>query len=304
MRDSGFYTPEGVASRMLRPDFSGTRILNSFSMGRSSALLSKMLPGLYPGAEIVTVTANTGQERPESLAFGKAVDEHLGLNATLVEAVVHPELRKGTTHRVVTWDSAYCGDAIFESMIAKYGIPNMNFPHCTRELKDRPITSYLRSIGWKTGTYKIALGIRADEPDRVPAALGGKKKRHDPRFLYPLWEAGITSEDVDAFWDEMPFSLKLKPRHGNCQTCWKKSEKKLLLNMQEHPEWFNFNERMEARYGFTGAGTTDEPRVFFRGKKSTEMLRRRLKVLGPIHDKADSSEPETGCAEACYPFAS
>lgn len=271
-------------------------------MGRSSAVLSKMLPELYPNAEIVTVTANTGQEMPESVVFGKRVDEYFRLNAVLVEAVVH-EGRRGTTHKTVTWDTAYFGDAIFESVIRKYGIPNKNFPHCTRELKDRPITSYLRSIGWKAGSYKIALGIRADELARLPAILGGKKEKADPRFIYPLAEAGITAEDVDAFWDEMPFALDLKPRYGNCRTCWKKSEKKLLLNMQEHPEWFDFNERMEANYGFSGAGTTDEPRVFFRGKTSTGQLRAKLKVLGHIPDRMDSSEPETGCAEACYPFA-
>lgn len=279
------------------------RILNSFSMGRSSGLQSFMLKTLYPKDDVVSVTANTGQEHPLSIAFGRAVDEVFGIHATLVEAVVDARDREGTTHKVVTWDTAYFGDAIFESVIAKYGIPNVNFPHCTRELKDRPITSYLRSIGWKAGTYVTALGMRADEPARLPARLGGKKK-DNPRFIYPLAEAGVTLDDVLSFWREQPFDLGLtEARHGNCLTCWKKSEKKLLLNMQEHPEWFDFNERMESRYPAAGPGAEDRPRVFFRGAQSTALLRRKLRLLNGIDGRADSSEPETGCAESCLPFA-
>ena len=49
--------------------------------------------------------------------------------------------------------------------IEKYGIPNQNAPHCSRELKKQPIKSYARSIGWKN--YQTALGIRSDEPKRL-----------------------------------------------------------------------------------------------------------------------------------------
>lgn len=95
------------------------RILNSFSMGRSSALMSARLRDLYPSAEIVTVTANTGQESPLSLVFGRRVTEHLGLQTALVEAVVDPRPNVGTTHKLTSWGEAYFGDDIFESVIAK-----------------------------------------------------------------------------------------------------------------------------------------------------------------------------------------
>ena len=51
--------------------------------------------------------------------------------------------------------------------IKKKGLPNYQNMTCTRELKERPITSFARSIGWKHKDYKTAIGIRADEIDRI-----------------------------------------------------------------------------------------------------------------------------------------
>ena len=88
------------------------RILNSFSMGRSSAYQSFLMKTLYPHDDVVSVTANTGQEHELSIAFGRAVDDAFDLHATVVEAVVDPRNREGTTHRVVTWDTAHFGEEI------------------------------------------------------------------------------------------------------------------------------------------------------------------------------------------------
>jgi len=53
----------------------------------------------------------------------------------------------------------------FEAVIKKYGIPNMDFPHCTRELKIRPIHAFAK-VYFGSVDYVSAIGIRADEVDQ------------------------------------------------------------------------------------------------------------------------------------------
>lgn len=268
-------------------------IINSFSMGKTSAFMSKMLPIWYPGAQILTVTANTGKEARQSVQFGKNVDRLLSLDAKVVEAVVHPEHRKGTTHKLVTWDTAYFGFDIWEAVIRKFGIFNIQFLHCTREMKERPIRSYLRSLGLSPKDYKIAVGIRADEADRVA--------KSSKQFIYPLLEHGIMKEDVEDEVSDWPFKLDIPAREGNCYACPKKSLKKIMLNMQENPEEFAEIERLES-YGMVKQ-KIEGPRRFFRENKSVQDLKQLLAVTGPVDPRIDQTEQETGCAQACMPFA-
>lgn len=265
-------------------------------MGKTSAFMSKYLREWYPSAEILTVTANTGQEDPRSIQFGKNVDRYLGLNVKLVEAVVHPEHNAGTTHRLVTWDGAYYGFDIWESVVRKFGIFNPGkFLHCTREMKARPIRSYLRSLGLRPWEYSIAVGIRYDEDQRIDVSP-------DHNFIYPLFRNRITKQDVEDEVSDWPFSLDIPARKGNCLACPKKSPKKTLLNLQESPSVFAEVERLEREYGMVKQ-KIDEPRHFFRGKKTVSDLRAELSVIGPIDPRIDQTEQETGCAEQCTPFA-
>lgn len=111
----------------------------------------------------------------------------------------------------------------FEKVIQRYGIPNKKFPHCTRELKLRPMTKYLRSIGWKKGSYHTAVGIRVDEIDRVAA------DRKEKGLIYPLIsDRPMTKPKINFWWSQQPFRLKLKGYQGNCKDCYKKSDNKLL----------------------------------------------------------------------------
>ncbi len=216
--------------------------LVSFSGGETSAYMAQWLIANMPEYEFVTVFANTGQELEETLEFVEKCDRLFGLNVVWVEADVQP-YKQGTKAKTVDFDSASRSGEPFEAVIQKYGIPGVGFPHCSRELKLRPIKDYAKAIGWATGTYDTFIGIRADEIDRMNPSMGKEK------ILYPLVSQGFTKEDVNRFWDEQPFRLQIKGYEGNCKACWKKSKRKLLTIAKDHPERFDFVLKMEAQYG-------------------------------------------------------
>jgi hypothetical protein len=239
------------------------RLAISFSGGRTSGLMLRRLLDTVRDTEVVTMFANTSQEDDRTLEFVDRVDREWGAKVVWLEAIVHDGHGEGTTHRVVDFATANRAGDVFESAIAKYGIPNKSFPgSCTRELKLRPTTSYLRSIGWGPGTYDTAIGIRADEMDRMDS-MAEKK-----RFIYPLAKSGITKQDVLAFWSAQPFDLQVPEHLGNCTWCWKKSLRKHLTIAIERPEAFDFPRRMEAKYANAGAG--EGVRTFFRSHMTVQ----------------------------------
>jgi len=147
---------------------------------------------------------------------------------------------KGIRHKVVDFNSASRNGEPFEQVIKKYGIPNMANPNCSRDLKKGVIRSYAKSIGWKE--YDTAIGIRADEVDRI------SDNKVKERLIYPLIKLGITKPYVNRFWRDMPFRLELKGYEGNCKTCWKKSLRKLMTIANDNPEYFNSFKRWEKEY--------------------------------------------------------
>ncbi|NJS14050.1 MAG: hypothetical protein HC788_04840, partial [Sphingopyxis sp.] len=184
-----------------------------------------------------------------------------------VEANVHSVKGQGTTHKVVTYETAARSGEPFEQAIQKFGIPNKAYPSCNRELKLRPIYSYIRELGWKKGTYQTAIGIRADEIDRMSSYA---KEEH---IIYPLVKLGVTKADVLAFWKSQSFDLNLPEHRGNCLTCWKKSDRKLMTLALEDPDLFQFFRRMEKEHRFAGPGEhTSKGRMFFRRNRSVDDL--------------------------------
>jgi hypothetical protein len=251
---------------------SGKRLLLSMSGGRTSAYMTRQvltrLAHLWD--EIVTVFANTGEENEETLEFVRQCDEVFGFNTVWVEAVVNPEKRAGTKHKVVNFETASRHGEPFEAVIAKYGIPNMKHPHCTRELKQRAIESYAASLGWGKD-YVTAIGIRPDELRRV------NPKATERKIVYPLVDWFYADkQDVNDWWDEQPFNLRLQEHQGNCKWCWKKSFIKHGLLLKENAANYNFPARMEAEYGYVGPDQEPDeafPRTFFRGNLSTVALK-------------------------------
>lgn len=237
------------------------KLLVSFSGGETSAyMLWWILKNWSNKYEIKVVFANTGQENEETLLFVKKCSEYFKVEVIWVEAVVNPENRKGTTHKVVTFESASRNGEPFEAVIAKYGIPNPATPHCNREMKLNAINSYMKSIGWKK--YYSAIGIRVDEFDRMNA------KRKERRLLYPLIsEKPMSKAKINQWWNLQPFRLELKGYQGNCKTCWKKSDAKLYTLINENKSQFDFFEQMENKY----SGFVPESRIKLMAERGEEI---------------------------------
>ena len=213
------------------------RLLLSFSGGETSAYMCKWVIDNMPEVEVVTVFANTGQENEKTLEFVQACDKEFNLNVVWVEAVIGGEM-EGTSHKIVDFDTANRDGSVFEDMIKKYGIPNLSWKHCTRELKTNAINSYLKSIDWMISRGNMdfiscnrAIGIRADEIDRVKASY------IEDKIIYPLaFQHPMTKPMINTFWRDMPFRLGLKGYEGNCKWCWKKSLRKHMTIINEQPE--------------------------------------------------------------------
>lgn len=259
-------------------------LLVSFSGGETSAFMAQWLNNHYEefGYEnIVFVFANTGIENEQTLEFVERCDKHFGLNIQWIEAEINYEKQKGTTFYRTDFDSASRNGEPFEAMIKKYGIPNQNFPHCTRELKQVPIQKFGKQ--WFNGEkYHLAIGIRQDEADRI------NPKSKEVGIIYPLISRNMipaTKPMINFYWRSMPFRLELKGYQGNCATCWKKGDRKLYQIAKENPKAFDFMDRMEQKYPI---GRNGERIVFFRKDRSAkDILEQSKNWNGKIKNDAD-----------------
>lgn len=263
-------------------------ILVSFSGGRTSAFMSHLMLQKYSRKQLIFVFANTGQEHEKTLEFVHKVDQDLGLNLTWVEAVVHSRSGVSTSHRIVNFESATRDISLFKAMALKYGLPGPGWLHCTRELKERPIHSYMSSFikKKKYKGYRTAIGIRADEIDRIPANYAQRN------LMYPLADLGMTKQDVDKYWASKNYDLGLPDYLGNCVWCWKKSAKKLRTVAGEHRQLFAGAVELEK---FANHGSGDRTRKMFRGHLSAS------EILSGV-DVQEPESYENSCAESCEPF--
>ena len=282
------------------------KIVVSFSGGRTSAYMGWWLK-YHTDHELKFVFMNTGWELPETLDFLRECDQRWNLDLVWLEAVINHNGRGrgfGTKHKVVSYETASRGggNTPFQSMVPKYGIPNVSYPHCSRELKENCFLSYTKSAG--IDKHAIAIGIRSDEVDRVSPDY--KKKN----LVYPLITMNPTRKsDVKWWWQQQAFDLGIFDYQGNCSNCYKKSFRSLCTIMQETPEAFEFTARMEREHGLSGHNEDGTERVFFRGNRSTEDLR----IL--LNDPSFKPQTESnavqkdmfwdstgGCSESCEVF--
>jgi 3'-phosphoadenosine 5'-phosphosulfate sulfotransferase (PAPS reductase)/FAD synthetase len=279
------------------------KLFISFSGGRTSGFMTWWLIKNYGDQfDIKVVFANTGSEREETLQFVDQCDKHFGWSVVWVEAVVHHNERKSSTHKVVSFETASRKGEPFEEVIKEYGIPNMAWPHCTRELKTNAMGSFIKSLGWKKWT--TAIGIRADEIDRI------NPKFRKLRFWYPLVGLSITKQDVKRWWLQQSFDLNLQEHQGNCAWCWKKSFRKHMTLIHESPEIYDFPRQMEKKYGMAERNPESEDRVFFRQNMSTDDLFELAKQpFRPFVESDDwkqerlfEMDAPNGCDDSCEAF--
>ncbi len=276
----------------------------SFSGGQSSAFMCDFLLQNYADAfEFHFVFANTGREHEETLIFADKVDKLFGLKLVWLEGYTSPEHGVGMSHRIVSFETAARNGEPFEQLISVEGIPNVSRQKCSDYLKTQTIRSWMRAVGLARRGWcaKTAIGMRADEPERADMDKASTKRYN---LVYPLahWGA-FDKEDVNYFWDRMPFKLNIPPHYGNCLTCFKKSDAKLYLIAHEHPEWFAWNRDMETKYGMVKA---TDGHTWWRRKRDTDQLvadaqledRQRLIYLSKTNPDIGSD----GCTSSCEPF--
>jgi 3'-phosphoadenosine 5'-phosphosulfate sulfotransferase (PAPS reductase)/FAD synthetase len=265
--------------------------------------------------EYIFVFANTSREKKATLVFMNEVEKIWGLKVIWIEAVIDFRRNKGTRHRIVNYATAKTDGSIYEDVIKKYGIPDTNFPHCTREMKQYAIRSFFRKIGWGTWKdYKTILGYRADEPKRANLVKAEKLNQ-----WYPLHEWGIKKADVAYFWNRQNFDLAIDvDADGNCDRCFKKSDLKLIY--QEKVSADVWVRRMEREHEFNSGGRegTGKPYRFFRHNRTLdevigdypELKNKSIdEIKGMLNDKSLNEEganfdlvEQEDCAESCEAF--
>lgn len=271
-------------------------IVVSFSGGRSSALMAKSMceDPYWSRKHLIFVFANTGKEKLQTLDFVDRCDREFSLNLVWVEAKVNPQLGEGTSFTLVNYQTASRKGEPFEAVTAKYGISNKKFPHCSRELKQRPINAYAKSLFGSD--YVTALGIRADEIRRI---------KRSAEFVFPLAAWSVTTADVREFWNNHHFDLQLRDYEGNCDLCWKKSLRKQLTVLKEHPEIAAWWSDMEARYSLLQVPGRQENYGSFWNRGNTpisELIRKAQEPFIPATDPHFTPSEEMDSESQCQCF--
>lgn len=248
-------------------------IFCSVSAGYSSVLMALKIKEWYPNDNVIYAMANTSKERKESLDFMNECDKYFNLNMVWIEAVINQEKGKGTDFKVTNYENLKRNGELFEDGIKKYGIPCKINKWCNRELKLVPLKKYADSIFGKNN-YSIAVGLRADEMDRV------MKSYKENNTFYPLLDNGISTRDRNKFWKNQPIQIKIPAFKGNCDLCFEKSNRKLMTTIVEEPNIINWWSKMIDKYSKISiegkpsynAYAENGGMSFFRGNRSIKEL--------------------------------
>ncbi len=198
----------------------------SFSGGRTSGYMLRRIldAGLQPDVHVIF--ADTGQEHEATYAFIDAVEREWAAPIVRVE-------RPGQFTQLIT---------------DKKFLPNPIARFCTQELKLAPMRKWMQAQGYEHWTNVV--GIRADESRRVARM---RANQHPDRWdiALPLADAGVTVDDVMAFWAKQPFDLGIGPIYSNCVGCFLKGADKLKNIARERPDLMQWWADQEARIGGT-----------------------------------------------------
>lgn len=211
--------------------------LISFSGGRTSGYLLKQIldaHGSLLPENLHVCFANTGKEMPETLNFVQDCSDRWKV------PIVWLELDYAEPHdtRIVGHDNASRAGEPFQALVDRRGfLPNPVARFCTQELKIRRLKTFMHNIvGYDRWTNIV--GFRADEPRRL--ARLERPSRDRWLSVAPLATAGITRYDVQAWWNDQPFDLRLPNIHGttplgNCDLCFLKGEALIRGIIRDRP---------------------------------------------------------------------
>lgn len=216
-------------------------IFCSVSAGYSSVLMALKIKEWYPNHNIIYAMANTSKEREESLSFMNECDKFFNLDMTWIEAKINQERGKGTDFKIVSYEDLKRDGEIFEEGIKKFGIPCKINKWCNRDLKLVPLKKFADSI-FGLNNYSIAVGLRADEMDRV------MKSYKTNNVFYPLLNNKISTIDRNKFWKDQSIQIKIPAFKGNCDMCFEKSNRKLITTIIQEPNIIDWWDDMINKY--------------------------------------------------------
>lgn len=201
-------------------EISGKRVFH-FSGGRSSALM--VLQCYQPGD--LVLFCDTGREHPETYRFINDFERENNI----------PVIRlTGNWAKEVTRNGKQ--------------IPNMFKRICTIKMKIKKARRYLRSIGWFR--YTQFIGFRADEKKRVK----DYETWQQVETVFPLFDAGITKQQVYDFWQPIPYRLQIPQILSNCDLCFLKGEQAVIAIIQDEPtradKWISDEQSSPAGYTY------------------------------------------------------
>lgn len=293
-------------------------VLVSVSGGRTSGYMAKMMLDRRDevsewlgekSIRLVFAFANTGMEHPDTLRFLNDMDREWSLDLVWLEGEAQHGKKVSTKHRIVTYESAFRPHQWhdirhpYHDHVRKYGVKNVHFRGCTREMKTRVIDSYMKSMGLEQSDYYVAIGIRDDERRRVSDSPETRRRK----IIYPLVDfEPVDKGDVIDYWAAIPWDLEIPEYLGNCVSCFKKSFLKLMAAHTVFPEAFVFTAAMEKMYGRVGPEFRKDPtarsRVFFRLNNSTSDLLRKFRAGDSKYATELADRSEGGCSEQCEMF--
>lgn len=242
-------------------------ILVSVSGGRSSAMMARHIQTdpRYKDANKLFVFANTGMERPETITFLQDMERHWGIDLVKIEGVYSEEMGVGVKYRIVDLDNMDMNANVFSSCIASvnkgiyHGLPHSQAPFCSGRMKKEPIEKFSNDVFGKNN-YITAIGFRKED---MPKRISWAEIKHDEKRIYPLitdFPEPVGLRALGQWWDKQPFKLGISSRLGNCELCWKKSDKNLVETIQYGTRFVDWWRNMEAEYQGTA----------FRGNKSID----------------------------------
>ena len=234
----------------------------SFSGGRTSACLCKVMIDKFGRDNVYFIFMDTGAEHPKTYEFIRKVNDEFGLNLVCLRGDFSRPLGGGVYYNIVDINDIKQDLKPFEQMTSKYGIPYTGGMFCTDRMKLKPFKKYCDNTYGKKN-YETWLGIRADEPKRLTPK---------PFIKYMAEITDAEKQDVLNYWSKMPFDLNIDEWLGNCVFCPKKSNLKLAAAQRDEPKHY---------HDFILLLTSDSVRVddntghyskMYRGKQSLQSL--------------------------------
>jgi 3'-phosphoadenosine 5'-phosphosulfate sulfotransferase (PAPS reductase)/FAD synthetase len=141
----------------------------SFSGGRTSAYLCKVMIDTYGRENVDFIYMDTGAEHSKTYEFIRKVNHEFGLNLVCLRGDFTKPLGAGVGYSVVDIKSLKPDLKPFKAMMSKYGVPYIGGMFCTDRMKLKPFKKYCDDTYGKKN-YETWLGIRADEPVRFLSA--------------------------------------------------------------------------------------------------------------------------------------